>query len=300
MKNLIITLILFSPLAFSELRNTPRSFWGSVSNKMGMEESLDIEIKNNNYILKGSASEKRKMINDLSRLTGINATGQVNLNSPIIINDIIPSTIKNNKWDRHLLNGPNCHNNTLLTLGLMDRRMYVAPEEFSEHLKYYCEEINTPEKGAIGVQFSNGGLALHSYTIISMDMTYEKANVDGAQPPYFKNFSDSRKKNDTFYSCQDKNLKRSCSPHVLDLDKRIDHLHKETRDMIHHLSDATKISEKKQRAYQLEAEVFIDGTCGEYQELLVRRLHSIIGAYTEMEMTGAIYGKTTYDRSAKF
>ncbi|MBC75063.1 MAG: hypothetical protein CME64_03530 [Halobacteriovoraceae bacterium] len=306
MKNLLFAVTLIPALAHSQLTNAPLSIWEKLKDKVGIniETELEISLVDDHFILKGPARKKRRVINDLGKLSKVKASGKYDINRPIIIDDIIPASIKNNRWEMHLQNGPNCHNNTLLTLGLNKRRMHVNTDEFSEYLKQYCKKTPSPEQGGIGVQFSSGGIPMHSYFILSDDLTYEKANISGGQDPItrehqaprFRKFSKVRKQGDSFFKCSYRDIKRSCSDYVLKLGDRVDQLHKETAEMIYSLRGADKLTEKKERAYTLESNLFRDGTCGDYQELLLDKIGSIISSYLEMEMTGSIYGMGSYDR----
>ena len=306
MRKLLIPLILIPTLVNAELRNAEFSVWDKVKLKFGfeIEKELSIEMANDHYILKGPPTQKSRVIRDFSRLSSIRPTGNYSIDKPIIIDDIIPSSIKNNKWEMHLQNGPNCHNNTLLSLGLMGRRMHVGVDEFNEYLNQYCEEIDQPEQGAIGVQFSSGNVPMHSYFIVNTDFIYEKRNVGGGQDPqtrefyapYFRKFSDYRKNNDTFFKCENKDITKTCSAYVIELGNRVDELHEKTGEMIYSLRGSDQKDENKEEAYALEALLFNDSSCIGYQEILNDKIGSIISSYLEMEMTGSIYGRGSYDR----
>ena len=298
-----LSILLLSTLitlpAHAEIKNTERSFFGRIAKSFSDEPSdLQIKIKGDDYILYGSAEEKEQTLKEISRFSGKRVTGNFDINEPLIINSIMPNAITENKYTRHLLNGPNCHNNALITTGLMTRRMYVGDSEIQQQLELNCQEVYSPRAGDSGLQYSSGKVALHSYVVFTNNLSYEKRDVAGDRFPKFKTF-ETRKGSDTFYRCNKVNLERSCSQEVKVLSKKVDKLHLKTGKLIEMLRDPNDRHNSLELARELKAKLYQDNTCLSHQELMETRLESIIAAYIEIEMTGAIYGRGTYDKGPR-
>lgn len=305
MKKLIATtLILLSHSAFSDITNTPQSVWAKIGGKLGIEKDFSIKIKDGRYVMYGPAHEKRQALEELSQWSKKPISGNFSLEKPLIVDSILPDTVSENIYSRHLLNGPNCHNNSLITLGIMNKRMYVGDKEFKKNLEVFCQETDAPSTEALGVVYSNNGTAFHSYITIGSDIKFDKVNVRGDLFPRFKKSSKDELDNSVFYNCSKrhrvmKTITRTCSKNVLELSKKLEALHKKTSRLAMSLAGAKERFQNKQVAYELESEIFRDDTCPKYQELLEARIDSILSFYTELEMTGGIYGKTTYDRGPR-
>ena len=291
----ILTLCLFIHSAHSELINTPRSFWGKISGKLSLEQNLSLKNENGRYVLHGSEENKKQAIKDLAKWSEKRANGDVDMREPIVVDDLIADSVLKNQWTRHLLNGPNCHNNSLITMGIMSKRMYVGPEEIDKHLELFCKPIHSPQIGSIGVQRTSGGLSLHSYVVVGENLIYQKANVRGNSGPVFSTFPEKWKQNDLFFQCEKTDITRTCSEHVRELSEEVENLHQRTANMVKSLRNATNYKAYIQEAHELDAKIFLDGSCPQHQELLQTRIQSMLGLYTELEMTGGIYGKGTYD-----